>query len=225
MIVRPTSYQSGLIQSVRTHQAIMEAGVTVSIYDKYLPVYKYLNKFFKLDYTLNEAPLVDVEINHKIPFVRIGNETRDLIYPKSVFDKAPAFWGKRTTKFLFIGFIPKFRQDALKRWRARASIIGTNTGRKSLERFWDPTYYKLTGRAQFVLCPNGGWPWSYRFFEAILCGATPVVQTEVPCYKGFYYHRWKDTSFKRLRVEENFKLAKERLTLSDDLLLENLIKI
>jgi hypothetical protein len=225
MIVRPASYGSGLIQTIRAHQAIMEAGVTISITEKRLNVYQYLDKFFKLNYALDWGPLVDVEINHQAPFVRIGNESRPLLYPHYIFDEARKFWGKRYDKPLFIGFIPDYRKKALLRWRSRANIVETDAGRKSIARFWDTVYYTVMGKSKFVLCPDGGWPWSYRFFEAILCGATPIVQTEVPSYEGFYYHRWNDVILEHTNIEHNLNLAKERLTMPPEIIRENLIQI
>lgn len=222
MIIKLNLHPAGLIQTIKATQAVMESGVKVSVDKKYAHIYNYLNRYFHTDYTLKDAPLVDSEMCHQTPFVRIGKETKSLLYPKSVPAKLLKTWQDRKIPFLFIGHIPDYRKQPLELWKTRAKIEGTNNGRRGIQRFWDEEYYKKLGKAQFVLCPDGGWPWSYRFFEAVMCGATPVVQTEVPCYEGFYYHRWDDENFERKNVQENFQLALERLTIPKEIMLENL---
>jgi Exostosin family len=36
-------------------------------------------------------------------------------------------------------------------------------------------YYDQLQSTRFALCPDGDFPWTYRFLEAIMCGAIPVV--------------------------------------------------
>ena len=49
--------------------------------------------------------------------------------------------------------------------------------------------------SKFVICPVGGCPWSYRFFEAIMCFAIPIMEkdtTDKYC-KDYTYFEVGDT--------------------------------
>ncbi len=63
------------------------------------------------------------------------------------------------------------------------SILGREFPFKSL----DLDYYETLSRSQFVLCPNGDFIWTYRFFEAIMCGAIPLIEEKCDSYDGFRY--------------------------------------
>jgi hypothetical protein len=41
--------------------------------------------------------------------------------------------------------------------------------------FFNPPYFEVLRTSQFALCPAGDAPWSMRFFEAVMCGAIPIV--------------------------------------------------
>ena len=38
-------------------------------------------------------------------------------------------------------------------------------------------YFEYMARSKFILCPAGDSPWSYRFYETLMVGSMPVVQT------------------------------------------------
>jgi hypothetical protein len=42
--------------------------------------------------------------------------------------------------------------------------------------FFNPSYFGVLRRSRFALCPAGDKPWSLRLFEAVLCGAIPIVE-------------------------------------------------
>lgn len=65
------------------------------------------------------------------------------------------------------------------------SIRGRAFPYKSL----DMDYYNEMLNSKFVLCPNGDFIWTYRFFEAILCGAIPIVEDECELYSGFKFYK------------------------------------
>lgn len=214
---------TSLIQAVRLSHAIMEAGITVCVPRKDIIIYEYLSQFFEVNYKVSGGRLAKVEISHSEPFTRIGAETRTLIYPASIPRKSREFWSSNRSGTSFTGFIPEFRAEAFKIWQDRASITATSGGRKGLKRYWDVDYLTEMGKAEFALCPDGGYPWSYRFFEAIMCGATPIIQTDQPYYQGYHYHKWDDVNLQHKNVEENFQLLTERLTLSPATIRKNIL--
>src|SRR6185369_5126611 len=66
-------------------------------------------------------------------------------------------------------------------------IASSNRGRQFPTKAWDQGYFDLLCDSQFVLCPDGDFQWTYRFFEAVICGAIPVVQSESAIYHGYAY--------------------------------------
>lgn len=39
-------------------------------------------------------------------------------------------------------------------------------------------YFRTMRQSKFTLCPRGDAPWSYRFYECLMCGTIPVVEKE-----------------------------------------------
>lgn len=89
-------------------------------------------------------------------------------------------------------------------------------GRHFPIKSWDDEYFALLAASQFVLCPNGDFVWSYRFFEAIMCGAIPIVEETCPAYDGFRFRtmgaeasglEWSEED-----ARHNYALCRARLT-------------
>lgn len=53
----------------------------------------------------------------------------------------------------------------------------------------DRDYFTGMCKSLYALCPRGDYRWSYRFFEACLCGTLPVITHEEICnqYEGYEY--------------------------------------
>lgn len=67
------------------------------------------------------------------------------------------------------------------------TISSSPRGRLPQWKFFDPEYYTRLANSRYTLCPNGDFVWTYRFFEATLCGSIPVVESSCPPYEGFRY--------------------------------------
>jgi hypothetical protein len=89
-------------------------------------------------------------------------------------------------------------------------------GRQFPEKCWDKTYYQLLANSKFVLCPSGDFVWTYRFFEAILCGAIPIVEESCPAYEGFQFIKLSDSpnsvTWSLEIAEFNYRLCVQRIT-------------
>ena len=72
------------------------------------------------------------------------------------------------------------------------TVWSSERGRRFPTKAWDADYHELLAASQFVLCPRGDFTWTYRFFEACLCGAIPVVEEASPLYDGFVYRLMGD---------------------------------
>ena len=38
-------------------------------------------------------------------------------------------------------------------------------------------------QSKFVLCPAGDSPWSFRFYEVLMCGSIPIVESRHHTYR------------------------------------------
>ncbi|HLP02519.1 MAG TPA: hypothetical protein VK163_10890 [Opitutaceae bacterium] len=95
-------------------------------------------------------------------------------------------------------------------------LWSSERGRVFPWKAWDEDYFRLLARAEFVLCPSGDFVWSYRFFEAVLCGAIPIVEEPCGAYAGFQFRTFADDArsliWDEATAAANFALAHERLT-------------
>lgn len=101
-------------------------------------------------------------------------------------------------------------------------LIHSRRGRSWPGKGWDPGYFDRMLKSQFVLCPDGDFVWTYRFFEAILCGAVPIVENSCQLYDGYIYYSMKD-SLASVRVDDevreyNYRRCVEHLTVDIPLL-------
>jgi hypothetical protein len=97
----------------------------------------------------------------------------------------------------------------------RVLLYSSKRGRVFPIKAWDEEYFRVLLRSRFVLCPNGDYVWSYRFFEAILCGAIPIVEESCPAYAGFHFNTMADSGlvWSREIAEQNYELCVCRLTI------------
>lgn len=95
-------------------------------------------------------------------------------------------------------------------------VLQSNRGRVFPVKAWDDEYYSFLLQSAFVLCPSGDYVWTYRFFEAIMCGAIPIVEEVCDAYEGFLFYKMSDSDFSvnPQWVTHNFNLAKERIAIS-----------
>ena len=100
----------------------------------------------------------------------------------------------------------------------RVAITSSSGGRTFPGKSWDEPYFQTLLRANYAICPNGDYVWTYRFFEAILCGAIPVVQDACPQYEGFRYGRLDDRPppWSIELATSNFELCLERITVPQE---------
>lgn len=122
----------------------------------------------------DEANIVNpkIRINHRKGEVVINGKRYGIVLPRSLVDYCKTLWSERTDRFYFKGVITAKRQ-----WvRQYDNVHASNRGRnKNLKYKYDQDYFESLARTEFALAPTGGCNWSYRMFEAIACGAMPVL--------------------------------------------------
>ena len=97
-------------------------------------------------------------------------------------------------------------------------MFASNKGRIFPIKVWDEKYYSILSNSKFVLCPDGEFVWTYRFFEAIFCGAIPIVENSCELYRGYHYFLMSnpldELIYSTEMTKKNFQKAKAELTLS-----------
>lgn len=159
---------------------------------------------------LIEADRIDfkLEIQHSTPITKIDGVEYSLIFPKILLD-----FNKNVVKdidMLFIGMINDKRKPFLSNF-PEATIISSNRGRDVIKKQFDTEYFKNMARSKFVLCPNGAFTWTYRFFESVIFKAIPIIEEYSPNYEGYYYYKkgddfiynedWVNSNLEKLKKE------------------------
>lgn len=103
------------------------------------------------------------------------------------------------------------------------TVIQSPRGRLAHLKYFDPQYLQTLAHSRYTLCPDGDFVWTYRFFEAALCGSIPIVEHHAPCYRGFRYITMDDAipdecwrrdsvAFNRDRCADLICVAPDQLT-------------
>ena len=108
-------------------------------------------------------------------------------------------------------------------------LVSSTIGRNFPEKSWDDNYFNQMSNSKFVLCPDGDYVWTYRFVEAIMCGAIPIVENEADMYSGFHYYKLNDHAnqflYDKRCVLENYELALDRFTISTEVLNKEIMNL
>lgn len=74
-------------------------------------------------------------------------------------------------------------------------ITFINNGRLEKFKYIDSKYYNLMLSSEHIFCFDGDYIWTYRFFEAIMCGCTPVIENFHGIYEGYFFITLADYKF------------------------------
>jgi len=190
----------GLLQQFRLLHAIAESGVPIAVPRQEADRFEWLDRYFdNVDWGVSRKwhrQFADFDIDHASPRTRLGEASRPLVFPHQILDRCRTLWTERTVPMSFVGLVTEERRAILaavcRAYGDGFVMTDSAAGRQWPSKGWDEDYFTLLGRSQFVACPDGDYVWTYRFFEACMCGAIPVVQTVSPAYDGFQYYRLTD---------------------------------
>ena len=145
------------------------SNVTGGSYQEY-----YLNK------ALEELNLINLNISIKTDHVGghnyINKMKVPLTFPMYLVDFINKLDKTKTKEYNFMGTITS-KRDWIKKYKNNNSIIEENNYGRSKDKFLlHENYYKKMCNSKFTLCPTGDCPWSYRFFESILCLSIPILE-------------------------------------------------
>jgi len=198
------------LQKLRAAHALSEAGGVLCVRQEDAEVLRYLDQRLPLSWQVAAAPAIDLTADHATPATSLGSVTRPLLFPHTAVTWCRDGWADRPTRFSFEGILTDTRLRTLNDWSVRSggqdirrpglvhrilradgqlagappntSLWASRRGRKYPVKAWDDRYFHRLCASEFVLCPSGDHIWTYRVFEAALCGAIPVVEAPSPAY-------------------------------------------
>jgi hypothetical protein len=141
----------------------------------------------------------------KYDYVFIGSINSNQLGRKWVLDFIKT---RFTDKSIFIntdekkGFCPKNQIDSQSR-ATQFRIIKDNL-----------PYFQTMASSKFVLCPAGDAPWSFRFYETLMCGSIPIVES--------WHHTYRtkeeaDIKYKYILKDESHLYNEEDVHTNDTL--------
>lgn len=136
-----------------------------------------------------------------------------IVFPMRLVDEVRAMSKTKSRDYYFQGVISRTRK-----WLAKyPGVVESFTGRNKFKKYkTDYLYYERLCATRFALCPTGDCPWSYRFFEAVMCKSIPVIgDGEIDVYAApfFFYRDSDEKTYSDAYCDENFRIFLERHTL------------
>ena len=77
-------------------------------------------------------------------------------------------------------------------------------------------YFQTMCQSKFILCPAGDSPWSFRFYEVLMCKSIPIVKT-----LHHTYRTKEESNLNYKYILANIKNIEEINTFYDNLVIEN----
>lgn len=148
-------------------------------------------------------------IHSENPKTFINGKEYTLIFPKFISQIKE----EKVIDKIFVGLLTEQRKVFLRNF-PDAVILNSNNGRKQETKEKDLSYFRMLARSRFVICPNGDFVWTYRFFEAILCKCIPIIEEECELYKGYHYYKVGDEyEYREDWIKENLSKIKKEMML------------
>ena len=109
----------------------------------------------------------------------INNIKIPLTFPMYIVNHTNKLCKNKDLDYNFIGTITN-KREWIKKYKKNTSIIDSSSyGRDVLKKYEiDKDYYNIISKSKFTLTPTGDCPWSYRFFEAIMCLSIPILDDD-----------------------------------------------
>lgn len=137
----------------------------------------------------------NINIDHHNGCNYINNIQVPLTFPIYILDYTNKLDKNKELDYNFFGTITN-KRNWIKKYNKHNSIIKhSNYGRDNKTKYEiDKDYYNIMCKSKFTLTPTGDCPWSYRFFEAIMCLSIPVLEdnSNDVYMKDYFYFFDKD---------------------------------
>jgi hypothetical protein len=137
-----------------------------------------------------------------------------IIFPIKIIQTIARLSNTKTTKYFLRGVITDSRSWIRKYPNIHSSTYGRN--RKPKYKL-DLDYYQQLSLSFYGISPIGDCPWSYRFFEAIMCKAIPILgdNEDDRFAKSFFFLRDSSEHFyDKSAADSNFQIFVKNHTLA-----------
>lgn len=135
-------------------------------------------------------------VHAEIPETYINSKKYTLVFPKCI---SGMYHLLKDVEISFEGLITLKRDRFLRKLyeiyeseHKPIIIYSSEKGRQKENKELDYRYFEILHRSKFVACPDGDFTWSYRFFEAILCKAIPIIESDSPLYEDYKFYKLGD---------------------------------
>ena len=170
--------------------------------------------FFRLSLLEIQINSGDIKIDHKNGkcwHSKIGWVS--VCFPINMINRVRGLAKQKKIDYYFRGVITNSRS-----WLTKyPNVCHSDYGRdKEVKYGLDVDYYENLNSSYFGLSPVGDCPWSYRFFESVMCKAIPILgDDEVDNFSdGFFFFRDSDAHFYDAQeAEKNYKKLIDEHTL------------
>ena len=154
-----------------------------------------------------------IEINHYLGETYINNKKYNLLFPEYMISKLNDLSKEKKIDYFFSGLITKHR-EWIKDFKENTIIQESTYGKNRATKYkLDMDYYTKMSMSKFTLCPIGDCPWSYRFFEAIMCKSIPILgdnEKDILSDGYFFYRKSDKHIYDETKVEYNYKKFLEK---------------
>lgn len=160
-------------------------------------------------------------IDHETPNCYYDHKKYQVIFPKRYVKSVSELDTHKAYTYYFKGLKTDQRLWVLSFKKHHKSLIEfTQQGRLINKDHFDTKYYAEMCASKFVLCPQGKFLWTYRFYEAVMCKSIPVISrgSFEPSMEGFkfYYSDEDSHEYNKEWVDHNYSLFIKRHTLKHD---------
>jgi hypothetical protein len=174
-----------------------------------------------LNEEFEEVDETKIIIDHSTGDCYYNRKNYGLVYPKSWIDNF--IKTEKDLDFFFSGFYneeAKEKREWVNLYKDKNSIIEySNRGRTIPRNYFDTEFFGKMLRSKFSLCPAGHpFKWTYRFYEATLCGSIPILTENdiIDDYIGYKFYLHNDRmeyKFDEKMIKHNYLLSLKRLFL------------
>jgi hypothetical protein len=106
----------------------------------------------------------------------INNIKIPLTFPMYILNYTDSLMKEKEIDYNFIGTITPKRKW-VEKYTKNSIINQSGYGRDINKKYEiDKDYYNTISKSKFTITPTGDCPWSYRFFEAIMCLSIPILE-------------------------------------------------
>ena len=177
----------------------------------------------------NKNNIKSIKIDHINGSNYINDIKIPLTFPLYILNYTNSLTKEKNIDYNFIGNITSKRKW-IEKYTKNSIINQSNYGRDITKKYEiDKDYYNIISRSKFTLTPSGDCPWSYRFFEAIMCLSIPIIENnsnDIHIKDYFYFFDKDEHIYNKDKEIKNYnKFIKSKHFIKNIHELENLLNL